>query len=46
MYLTQVIGRMMIDQHHGHIINVASMAVDGHAEICGVCGDEVCSGRI
>ncbi|KRL43990.1 SDR family NAD(P)-dependent oxidoreductase [Lacticaseibacillus manihotivorans] len=26
MYLTQVIGRMMIDQHHGHIINVASMA--------------------
>ena len=26
MYLTQVVGRMMIDQHHGHIINVASMA--------------------
>ncbi|WP_407891182.1 SDR family NAD(P)-dependent oxidoreductase [Lacticaseibacillus sp. N501-2] len=26
MYLTQVVGRLMIDQHAGHIINVASMA--------------------
>lgn len=26
LYMTQLIGRDMIDQHHGHIINIASMA--------------------
>lgn len=26
MYMTQLIGRTMIDQHRGHIINIASMA--------------------